>query len=106
VFLVVVAIVMISILISIGNGLKEWSENNDESMTSNEVEVVKIKLMNRSGHVTVNPKYIITFRFSNGDNKKFYASKSEYNWLRVGDVGILISQGTRFISFEKKSVVE
>lgn len=103
-------IVVISVygLISIVLGLRRWHINNNEPQFSTKVQVYDVKEQKnrqRTKGYTINAQNIVTFRFiDTNEYKTFYVSRSQYGWLSRRDAGILVSQGTRFISFNKEPV--
>lgn len=76
--------------------------------TSIEAKVVKIYDKYRGriyfargrGRLNHSPRYHITFRLENGKKKVFICPSPQYKWVKLGDVGTLTHQGTRFICFK------
>ncbi len=100
-------IIFIIIGISLIKGIKEWSYNNSQPKIPAEVVVVS-KRQNISVHHdtdnmhrSTSTTYYITFVFLNGDRIELKIPSSEYGLIAEKDRGTLISQGSRFISFER-----
>ena len=51
---------------------------------------------------TARTNYYLTFEW-NGQRREFHVKDHEYGLLTEGDKGILTFQGTRMLSFERKS---
>lgn len=89
--------------------IKEWSYNNSQPQIPSDAIVVS-KRQNTSHHHNAGnnmhshtrTSYYITFEFSNGERLELSVPSKEYGMIAEGDIGILISQGRRYISFDRK----
>jgi len=59
----------------------------------------------RMGGYNHNPIYTVRFQLENGKYKTLSCPSPEYEWVKVGDIGLLAYQGIGFISFEKERSV-
>ena len=58
----------------------------------------------RRGDTAAAASYYITFEFPSGNRKELYVPHQEFGLIDDGDDGILTSQGSRFISFERNAI--
>ncbi len=95
------------ILFSVFKGIGQWNKNEQSPRLSVLAEVKSRRThVNSSGHEGHSrTTYFVTFEFASGDRSELKMSGSEYGQLAEGDVGTLSFQGTRFLGFERKSVV-
>jgi len=81
-------------------------KNDLASENSVIVTVVKVddrnRIFSRAGAIiNISGQWDVTFKFECGKQKKFSVPEVESRKLQKGQSGILILQGTRFISFKK-----
>ena len=118
-FFVVIFIVVIGgILFTVGKGVVEWTDNNQQPVLTVPAKVVTKRTQTRvdssantmggndtatfnSGRTTSSTSYFATFEFSSGDRKEFKLSAHEYGLLAEQDVGNLTFQGTRYQGFQR-----
>jgi hypothetical protein len=105
-FLLVAAIILISII----KGIGEWSNNNKQPVLTVEAHIVS-KRSHTSHHVHNNNNgiqhrdqttYYVTFEVESGDRMEFHISGKEYGLLAERDKGRLTFQGTRYLGFERE----
>lgn len=83
-------------------GIKESRYNNSQPKIPAEVLVVsKQQNIYHRKNRNINSSNSITFEFSNGNRIELIVDPKEYGMIVEGDVGILVSQGNKFISFER-----
>jgi len=103
---IVVAVILLTLVI-FGKSIEKLM-NDKKPEIQFKVKVLEIdrKLSGRFytgryGGYNCNPRYGITYELPNGKQKFKSAPLPEYEWVKEGDEGILVLQGTRFISFKK-----
>ena len=82
----------------------QWNKNNNSPKLSVPAQVVTKRSNTRggSGDSSASTSYYVTFQVESGDRMELQMSGKEYGMLAEDDLGILIFQGTRFLSFERK----
>lgn len=98
----------IIITITVIKGLLTWNKNNKEPILNVNAKVVskrqdhRVSSHNHNNHVhtTNSTFYYVTFQFDSLDRREFKVSGKDYGMIAEGDEGVLIFQGTRFISFD------
>lgn len=105
------------LVLNIGKGVAEWSDNNNQPVLSEEVRLVTKRFetghsihrsrrnrsfQTREGHRPTS--YYATFEFASGIRREFSIDGEEYGMLAEGDDGILTYQGTRYKGFERHRV--
>lgn len=89
----------------------QQSRNDSKPLISEEARVVKITDRNsgmfvRGGtryFLNTRKEYYVTFEsLSNGAQRKFFVPVNGHKIIAEGDVGVLTSQGTRYISFKRQ----
>ena len=114
-FTVVFVIVVGIFIVTIVRGIGTWNKNNHSPRLTVTATVVS-KRMNVSHHshgmagditgahgytTTSSTSYYVTFQVESGDRMEFSVRGTEYGMLAEGDVGRLLFQGTRYLSFER-----
>ncbi len=120
-FFVVIFIVVIGgILFTVGKGVVEWTDNNQQPVLTVPAKVVTKRTQTRvdsspntmgvndtatfnSGRTTSSTSYFATFEFTSGDRKEFQLSSHEYGLLAEHDAGDLTFQGTRYQGFQRSN---
>ena len=84
-------------------GIINTAKNNNSPRVPAQARVVakRTHTSGGMGDVSASSSYYATFEFLSGDRKEFYVPYREYGLIAEGDVGILMFQGSRFISFER-----
>ena len=91
--------------------VKQKEKNDNAPRVTLEARVVDKRTVshrhhNHHNHVSHRHYYhYVAFEFADGQRTELRVSQSEFVSLSVADEGMLTLQGTRFISFEKKSGV-
>lgn len=91
--------------------VKQKEKNDNAPRVTLEARVVDKRTVshrhhNHHNHVSHRHYYhYVAFEFADGQRTELRVSQSEFVSLSVADEGVLTLQGTRFISFEKKSEV-
>ena len=110
-FPIVFIIVLSFFIFVIVRGIKQWSHNNAQPRIPADALVVtkRMAVSHHSGNTgdahhmhTSSTSYYVTFQFASGDRMELHVPAREYGMIAEGDSGTLTSQGTRFISFERK----
>ncbi|MCL2084208.1 MAG: DUF2500 domain-containing protein [Oscillospiraceae bacterium] len=94
-------------------GIIGWSRNNAQPRIPAEAKVAAKRADvshhrhhtagdHHHAHTSASTVYYITFEFLSGDRMELHVPAREYGLIAEGDGGILTSQGTRFISFERR----
>ena len=97
VFIFIIGLICFQIL---GNFL-EWHCNNQSPIETCQALLVT-KRTDVFGNETARTNYYLTFEW-NGQRREFHVKDHEYGLLTEGDKGTLTFQGTRMLSFERKS---
>jgi hypothetical protein len=104
-FLLVVGLIIFAVV----RGVQQWSRNNAQPRIPAPARVVAKRMAvghhHNAGnmhHHVAHTRYYATFEFATGDRVELPVPAPEYGMLAEGDEGILTSQGTRFISFERR----
>lgn len=112
-FPIIFIVVLGFIIVIMVRGIKQWSYNNAQPKIPAEALVVaKRTAVSHYNHnagtadvpnmiMTTDTTYYVTFEFDSGDRLEFHVPAREYGLIAEGDSGVLTSQGTRFISFER-----
>ena len=94
-------------------GLMQWHSNNQSPRLT-----VAARLVSKRTHVSVHhhnhganagvhhsssTTYFATFEVESGDRMELKVSGQEFGMLAEGDQGLLTFQGTRYLSFERRS---
>jgi hypothetical protein len=113
-FFVLIAVAIIgSIIFSIGKGVTQWSENNEQPVLTVQAKVVAKRadtsVYRRAGNnnlgTTSSTSYFATFEFASSDREEFSLSEREYGLLAENDSGELTFQGTRYKGFTRAETV-
>lgn len=93
------------IIFTIIKGISQWNKNNNSPMLSVPTQVVAKRSDTRggSGNSSASTSYYVTFQVESGDRMELHVSGQEYGMLAEDDLGVLTFQGTRFLSFERRS---
>lgn len=109
IFPIVFLAVFIVIIVVIVQGIKQWSYNNAQPQIPAEARVVA-KREDTSHHHNANDihmshtstTYYATFEYTNGQRLELKIPNREYGMLAEGDIGVLTSQGSRYIRFDRR----
>ena len=96
--------------------LSQWSKNNNSPRLTVPATVVAKRTNvshhhnhNHTGtgmhHTGTSTTYYVTFQVESGDRMELHMAGREFGLLVEGDRGVLTFQGTRYLSFERKSEV-
>ncbi len=90
--------------------VKQRSKDDNAPRVTVEAKVVDKRTVSHRHHHTDHMSHrhyyhYVTFELQDSQRTEFRATRDEFDSLCVADVGMLTLQGTRFISFEKKSGV-
>ncbi|WP_391204913.1 DUF2500 domain-containing protein [Psychrobacillus sp. L4] len=98
-------IVFGTIIFTIIRGLIQWNKNNNSPKLSVPAHVVtkRSKTSGGAGNSAASTSYYATFQVESGDRMELRLSGHEYGMLAEDDLGVLIFQGTRFHSFERRT---
>lgn len=93
------------IIFTIIKGISQWNKNNNSPKLSVPTQVVAKRSDTRggSGNSSASTSYYVTFQVESGDRMELHVSGQEYGMLAEDDLGVLTFQGTRFLSFERRS---
>lgn len=114
--LIFVAVFVIFIVIAV-KGISQWNKNNNSPRLTVPATVVAKRTNvshhhnhNHTGtgmhHTSTSTSYYVTFQVESGDRMELHMAGREFGLLVEGDRGLLTFQGTRYLSFERKSEVE
>ena len=98
-------------------GISQWNKNNNSPRLTVPATVVAKRTNvshhhshNHAGagmhHTSASTTYYVTFQVESGDRMELHMAGREFGLLVEGDRGLLTFQGTRYLSFERKSKVE
>ena len=104
------------IIVQAMQGIGQWRRNNaspiltvDAKVSSKRTDVsyhhhhdAAINHVHHTSHTT----YYATFEVPSGDRMEFVVSGPEYGILSEQDVGKLTFQGTRYLKFERRAMVQ
>ncbi|WP_313891928.1 DUF2500 domain-containing protein [Psychrobacillus sp.] len=101
VFIIVFGLIIFAIISSI----KQWNKNNNSPKLSVPVQIVtkRSNTSGGSGNSSASTSYYITFQVESGDRMELLVSGGQYGMIAEDDLGILTFQGTRFLSFERRT---
>ncbi|MDF2065335.1 DUF2500 domain-containing protein [Bacillus sp. Cr_A10] len=101
IFILVFGLIIFTIIKSIS----QWNKNNNSPKLSVPTQVVAKRSDTRggSGNSSASTSYYVTFQVESGDRMELHVSGQEYGMLAEDDLGVLTFQGTRFLSFERRS---
>ena len=116
-FTIVFVLIFGMIAVTLVRGIGEWNKNNHSPRLVVDAEVVTKRADvshhahpnagDTSGahgfHHTSSTTYYVTFEVKGGERLEFAVPGAEYGQLVEGDRGELTFQGTRFLSFERKT---
>jgi len=75
-------------------------------LISSEVKIIEIDRKRSrpivNGKANITPVYDVTFLLSDDSRVKFALSVLNYEWIAIGDVGVLTTQGRSFVKFVKR----
>lgn len=93
------------IIFTIIKSISQWNKNNNSPKLSVPTQVVAKRSDTRggSGNSSASTSYYVTFQVESGDRMELHVSGQEYGMLAEDDLGVLTFQGTRFLSFERRS---
>ena len=97
VFIFIIGLICFQIL----RNFMEWHRNNQSPIETCQALLVT-KRTDVFGNETARTNYYLTFEW-NGQRREFHVKDHEYGLLTEGDKGTLTFQGTRMLSFERKS---
>lgn len=112
-FYLIYGVVIVVILVALVRRIKTWHTNNNSPRLTVEATVVS-KQTNVSHHhyndgntgmmhAATGTTYYITFQFASGDRLELQVPRNEYGMIVEGDYGDLSFQGTRYLSFARRS---
>jgi len=107
IFITIFVIVIVTFIIGIGNGVKEWSSNNNSLLVTVEATIVDKRTDvyhshdNNTNSTSRHSTYYITFELRSGERIELTVPVKEYGMLVIGDYGKLTHQGTRYKGFER-----
>jgi hypothetical protein len=112
IFIVVVFVVVVGvILFAIINGIKQWSNNNQQPVLTVACKIVGKRTdvnhssnhQNENMHSSTSTTYYTTFEVESGDRIELRIADQEYGQLAEGDQGKLTFQGTRYLGFVRQA---
>ncbi|WP_353894474.1 DUF2500 domain-containing protein [Proteinivorax hydrogeniformans] len=105
---IIFAIVIITIVVRLVKGGRQWIADNNSPVLNEKVKVVtKRTNVSRYGGGTHSRRgrnvttYFVTFEFEGGERKEFKVKDEEYGKLVEGDEGYLTFQGSRYQGFDR-----
>lgn len=80
-----------------------WTKNNNSPKISANAHIVTKRTSIHGGthNTSASSSYYATFEFETGDRLELHIPSSEFGLLAEGDKGILLFQGTRYLSFQR-----
>lgn len=106
IFYVIFAIIVTMFVVTAIRGLMQWNKNNHSPKLNVEARVVDkhthVSRHHNDNMHSTHSTYYVTFEFQSGDRIELVVPRSEYGYIVSGDVGELVFQGTRFISFTRQ----
>ena len=81
----------------------ENAKNNNSPVVENEVRAVSKRTQVTGNSDGSSTYYYVTFEFCDGSRGELRIDGKTYGMIAEGDVGILKSQGTRFLSFDRRA---
>lgn len=102
IFSIVFIIFIVFFLYTVFTNIQQWNINNNSPQLTTEAVVVdkRVKRHHHGGqHPHTSKTYYISFRVDTGETMEFKVRRSVYKITDEGDDGILVYQGTRFLSF-------
>lgn len=105
-FPVVFILILLTFIIIVVRGLKEWNNNNHSPVLNVNAQIVAKRgdvshHHDSDGFSHTDTTYYVTFQVDSGDRMEFHVSGHEYGMLAEGDCGVLTFQGTRYLSFQR-----
>ncbi|KQL34995.1 DUF2500 domain-containing protein [Psychrobacillus sp. FJAT-21963] len=93
------------IIFTIIKSISQWNKNNNSPKLSVPTQVVakRSDTSGGSGNSSASTSYYVTFQVESGDRMELHVNGQEYGMLAEDDLGVLTFQGTRFLSFERRS---
>ena len=97
------------LLLSIGNGIVRWNNNNKQPLLTvgscivSKRNEVSHHQNHQNDHISSFTRtcYYITFEVDSGDRIEFVVNGEEYGLCAEGDTGQLTFKGTRYIGFHR-----
>lgn len=96
IFFITFILILSLFVVVILKGVKEKRSNDKEEILKKYGKVISKRIFVREFTT-----YYVTFELDSNERKEFHVSGEEYGLLVENDYGLLIFQGTRFISFER-----
>ena len=80
-----------------------WTKNNNSPKISTNARIVAKRSYIHSGtnNASHSSTYYATFEFETGDRLELHIPSDEFGLLAEGDKGVLLFQGTRYLSFQR-----
>lgn len=111
---IIFIIVFGTIIVRAIQGIGEWGKNNQSPQLTVSAKVIAKRTdvhyhnqnMNQNIASSSSTTYYVTFEVASGDRMEFKMQGSQYGMLIEGDQGELTFQGTRYLGFERHSVVK
>ena len=87
-------------------GIVTWSKNNNSPKISANARIVakRAHVFGGMNNTSASTSYYATFEFDTGDRLELQIYNNEFGLLAEGDKGVLIFQGTRFLSFQRSGI--
>lgn len=97
--MIFVVFVFVIVAFALRSALGENLFDSSPEVSSRAVVVAKRTHMTRGENASTT--YHATFEFENGERKELDLSGGQYGYIAEGDVGMLTSRGSRFVSFRR-----
>ena len=112
-FGIVFLLAMVVIVVALIRVITQWNSNNQSPVLTVEAVVTSKRQedshRHRGGDITdtytISTTYYATFQVESGDRMEFQITGTEYGLLAEGDMGKLTFQGTRYLGFERGSMI-
>ena len=108
-FTIVFLLILGIILVTIVQGIGQWSKNNHSPRLTVPATVIakRTNVSHHRGagdhhHHHTSTSYYVTFQVESGDRMELHMAGHEYGLLVEGDQGHLTFQGTRYLGFERR----
>lgn len=86
------------------NARKRWNDQQPVLSTSAQIVSKRLSVSGGGNDLPASTFYFVTFEVLEGERHELPVSGTEYGLLVEGDQGILVSQGTRYMGFERQRV--
>jgi lipopolysaccharide export LptBFGC system permease protein LptF len=102
-FFAIAAIIIGGILFTVVKGVGTWSQNNASPVLTRQALIVakRTQVWGGSGESSASTNYYATFQFEDNSREEFQIKDSQFGLMAEGDHGVLDSQGTRFLDFQR-----